>query len=281
MTAETVGRLEGYGLEEVEPGLIADTPENLQFLFSSPGWSWTRDTDDEGEYTGLLAVRTPEQTLAAREGTAEKKKHLLVDKTDPWSDYLEPDDIYLETNMPTWIRSKLRRWRELNAEGVPVEERSAFPRRCTTVRYDGTRCWNWAGHPDKNPRCSHHSHENKKQLRQSAAYSRQQLIDGLPRATDNLMTLALHADGEAVRLKATSEWMDRAGLRGGVEIDVSGEITHVDPGMALHDRLQKLAKRQAEQITEEPELSPPKALTGPEIVEAELVLEEGAETHDA
>ena len=75
--------------------------------------------------------------------------------------------------------------------------------------------------------------------------ARLRLIGSLDDATDWLLELAEKSTSDAVRLKATTEVMDRAGLKGGVEIDVNVSETQ-NPGDVLRERLEQLKRRTIE-----------------------------------
>jgi hypothetical protein len=49
------------------------------------------------------------------------------------------------------------------------------------------------------------------------------------------------AQSEPVRLKASTEILDRAGVRGGVEIDVGMDVTVRNPHEIIRERLERLA----------------------------------------
>jgi hypothetical protein len=49
------------------------------------------------------------------------------------------------------------------------------------------------------------------------------------------------AQSEPVRLKASTEILDRAGVRGGVEIDVGVDVTVRNPHEIIKERLARLA----------------------------------------
>jgi hypothetical protein len=50
------------------------------------------------------------------------------------------------------------------------------------------------------------------------------------------------AQSEPVRLKAATEILDRAGVRGGVELDVGVDVTMRSPAEIVMERLQRLAQ---------------------------------------
>lgn len=75
--------------------------------------------------------------------------------------------------------------------------------------------------------------------------ARLRLIGATDQAVDWLVDLAENSTSDAVRLKATTEVLDRAGVRGGVEVDVSVS-TSKDPADILRERLSTLKKRTIE-----------------------------------
>ena len=95
--------------------------------------------------------------------------------------------------------------------------------------------------------------------------ARLRLIGSTDQAVDWLLDLAENSTSDAVRLKATTEVMDRAGVKGGMEVDVN--VTHsTDPAELLRERLATLrkrtiegeiAKRTAEQVALEATVEPP------------------------
>lgn len=271
------GGLESLGFDEIEPGILDDTALNRKRLLALgsgvDSWTWERVLDEDGENTGLIRAISPQVRTERRESVALRRSAILTDPNDAWSDYVHPDRYPLDQDLPYWVEMRLRKWREDEAAGIPEEERRPFPTRCAQLRTDNTRCWLWVNKPFESPKCSRHRGITSEAVERNPAYARMRVLEASTDAVDNLVYLMHYADGEAVRLKASTEILDRAGVRGGVEVDINAEVTHVDPGTALQDRLTKLAKRHAEQITEEPEGPPPPALETPEVVEAEIIEE--------
>lgn len=74
--------------------------------------------------------------------------------------------------------------------------------------------------------------------------ARLKLIDSSDEAADWLIDLGRNANSEAVRLGAAKEVLDRAGVRGGTEVDVQVSAG-ATAGQVLRDRLQKLKDRTA------------------------------------
>jgi hypothetical protein len=62
-----------------------------------------------------------------------------------------------------------------------------------------------------------------------------------------LLDLGANSSSDAVRLKAATEVLDRAGVRGGVDINISGEIT--DPAELLRERLRDLREKTILDVT--------------------------------
>jgi hypothetical protein len=66
-------------------------------------------------------------------------------------------------------------------------------------------------------------------------------LQSAPYAVDVLEELMESAQSEPVRLKASTEILDRAGVRGGVELDVGVDVTVRSPHEVIKERLARLA----------------------------------------
>lgn len=64
-----------------------------------------------------------------------------------------------------------------------------------------------------------------------------------PAVADVLIDIATNGTTEAIRVKASAEAMDRAGLRGGVEVDVSTTAASADPATVLRERFETVKRR--------------------------------------
>lgn len=71
--------------------------------------------------------------------------------------------------------------------------------------------------------------------------ARLKLLDNSDIAVETLEQLMLPGSSEGIRLKAAEAVLDRAGIRGGFEIQVDADIT-LNPSDTLRDRLTKLTK---------------------------------------
>jgi hypothetical protein len=131
--------------------------------------------------------------------------------------------------------------------------------RCMGVKENGQRCGRWAIRGGT--LCpSHGSHlpgvKKSAQARVEAARMRLVgLSDDAVGVLEDLITNA--GTNDAIRLKAATEVLDRAGVKGG--IDVTVEVEHkIDPGAAIAERLLEISKRAG---SKEPEI----------VLEAEVV----------
>jgi hypothetical protein len=130
-------------------------------------------------------------------------------------------------------------WKPTRSQPVPVV-------RCVQIKRNGERCKRWSlrGY-DK---CLRHAGPGARMadgnVRQYAEAvieaGRLRLIDDSDEAIDTLHDLIQPGSGEGIRLKAATEILDRAGIRGGYEVKSEQEII-VSGAEAIRDRLSKLA----------------------------------------
>ena len=133
-------------------------------------------------------------------------------------------------------------WKPTPSKPVPVV-------RCIVIKKDGDRCnkWSLRGHS----KCKSHlrgadlNFPNVREHIDAVIESaRMRLVDDVDAAIDTLEFLAENGS-EQIRLKASSEILDRAGIRGGFEIDVEVQQTE-NPSEILAKRLETLRKRHLE-----------------------------------
>jgi hypothetical protein len=67
-------------------------------------------------------------------------------------------------------------------------------------------------------------------------------MQAAPYAVDKLEELMEYAESEPVQLKAATEILDRAGVRGGIEIDSNVNIDVRPAAEVINERLERLAK---------------------------------------
>jgi hypothetical protein len=264
------------GIEESEPWVCEDIFENRVILRKAK-YMWAQLQDEGGMPTGMVRVFSPEVLEARRDSVWENRKSIMIDSSDRYSEYVGPEEYPMDGDFPRWLSARLRWWFDAEQQGVPEDKRRPFPERCETIRFDGTRCWNWAPEPRKTKRCKQHLPWTAGAELANAQVARLKLLQAAPAMADTLEDLALNAAGEAVRLKAATEILDRVGVRGGVEIDHHVEVEQVDPAAAVRERLARLSERR--EIMAAGSVVAPSATTPPaeEVLEAEVVGTDDAE----
>ncbi len=153
-------------------------------------------------------------------------------------------------------------WKPTVAEPVPVVQ-------CVQIKSNGDRCQSWSRRGLT--KCFAHSGRGKlanveKYREDRLEAARLRLLDDTELAMDTLEFLMQPGTGEAIRLKASTEILDRAGVRGGFEIKVDADITE-SPADEIRKRLSDLAKG-AEASRE---LAAKAQAADPDIVDAEIV----------
>jgi hypothetical protein len=232
--------LEELGLEEAEPGCVEDTYENRRTLRQAK-FQWEPVVNDDGP-TGLIRCFSPAALVERRLSVWDRKRDILSDPANPWSDYLPAQELPANADVPLWVRAAIRR--HVTDVSIGKPEPYALPVRCKTVRVDGTRCWNWAHRGDEFPQCrSHEKWSDKESYR--LAIARAKLAQAAPGAVDTLEELMQNASGEAVRAKAAAEILDRAGVRAGMDVNVDVKVEQVDPAAVVRERLERLRESAA------------------------------------
>lgn len=156
-------------------------------------------------------------------------------------------------------------WKPTATEPVPVV-------RCVQIKKDGLRCKNWSlrGYTKCRKHCGPQGLMKDGNVSKYAAAvieaARLRLVDEADLALDTLIDLAQPGTSEGIRLKAATEVLDRAGIRGGFEVTVDQTVT-VNSSELVSERLQKLAEgaRAVERMRAEHDA---------EVVEGEIVDEQ-------
>lgn len=250
--------LSEWGIQEIERGVCEDTPENRKTLKNNKA-SWNTVFDTAGNPTGYIQAISAEMYQAAQ---ALSKTSLLTDPDDYNSDYLNGLKLLLaedaQSLAPSWVlnttRTYIRQTEEKRALGPDAELYQSrlvnVPTRCTVMKADNTRCWGWAtGASESLGMCRVHARRAGKvsHLGMSATQiARNRLQSATAHMVDILEDLANNAESETVRLGATKEMLDRAGIRGGIEIEQKVEVTVSESADIVRDRIAKLRKGQQE-----------------------------------
>lgn len=277
--------LTALGIIEHERGVCEDTYENRSTLRRAK-LNWQPVYDQSGVPTGMIAARSAEALRERRLLSIAEKVPLLVDPDNKNSDYttglaLLLDDKALRIT-PPWVVGATRAWQaEQEAGGPPTARRQpkGLPHRCRMIKSDGIRCMLWAsGRVKDDGLCRIHLGAIRKPG-EDVERARRKIIQAAPYAVDVLEDLMENAESEPVRLKASTEILDRAGIRGGQDLNVEVEVSMSRPAaQVIAERLARLADGASSiaarvQALESADISDESDEDG-EIVEAELVTSE-------
>jgi len=268
------------GIEEADKGVCEDTYENRQILRRAK-LNWDPVYSTNGIPTGLIRARSQQSTIERRLLSLAEKRPLLVDPTSNNSDFITGLDLLAEEKtdylVPPWVIHATRLYLKEQEEGGPKSPKRqplAQPHRCRQIKDDGIRCLLWSsGRPKDDGLCRIHLRSTKHKTSDDIERARAKLTQAAPYAVDVLEQLMETAESEPVKLKAATEILDRAGVRGGVEIDTSVNIDVRPAAQVIAERLDRLAQGAIETAAKladaglhvEPD---------PDIVDADVVEEE-------
>jgi len=238
--------LASLGIIETERGVCEDTFENRSILRSNQlGWDTVYASN--GVPTGLIMARSKDMAKQRRLLSLAEKKPIMVNPGNINSDYLSGLDLIAEPAsdnlVPTWVLGATKMWIAEQDNPIATEKRkpTALPTRCTYIKDDGIRCMLWtSGRPKDAGMCRVHLRHVNKRPSDEIERARKKLVQSAPYAVDTLEELMQYAASEPVRLKASTEILDRAGVRGGIELDAmvtTGERPATD---IISERLERL-----------------------------------------
>lgn len=256
------------GIDEIERGVCEDTFDNRRILRRSK-LNWDPVYLNEGGLSGLIKVRSAQAMSERRVASLAQKKPILTDPNNQNSDYLTGLDLIAEEAKewlaPPWVVAATRKFLKEQKEGGPSSpnrQPSPMPHRCRIIKDDGIRCMLWgSGRPVDDGMCRVHLRSESKKTSDDIERARERLQQAAPYAVDKLEELMQDAESEPVRLKAATEILDRAGIRGGVEIDSTVNIDTRPAAEVIAERLERLA--------------------GGALTAAKLALDNGADVVDA
>ena len=270
--------LSELGIIEHERGVCDDTYDNRSTLRRAH-YNWDSVYDATGNPTGMIAARSPEAMRERRVLSLVEKRPLLVDGSNNNSDYLTGVDLLLDDKAmkisPPWVIGATRKWVAEQNEPTASERKqpAVLPTRCRTIKDDGLRCMLWAsGRLKDDGLCRAHLKSVRKPG-EDVERARRKLIQAAPYAVDVLEDMMENAESEPVKLKAATEILDRAGVRGGMELSVDVEVNDArPPHVIVAERLQRLAAGAASVYNVlTPEESQAKAFDTYEITDAVIV----------
>jgi hypothetical protein len=249
--------LSAYGIIEVERGVCEDTFENRKLLRNGK-MGWDTVYSSNGVPTGLIMARSMEMAKERRMLSLTEKKPIMVDPDSINSDYLTGLDLLAEAAtdylVPPWVIGATRMWVKEQDEPVASSKRqpTALPARCRTIKDDGIRCMLWSsGRPKDDGLCRVHLRSVKKRPGEDIERARAKLTQAAPYAVDMLEDMMENAISEPVKLKAATEILDRAGVRGGIEFDTNIKVVDDRPAaVIIQERLDRLAASAGERALE-------------------------------
>jgi hypothetical protein len=273
--------LSSLGIEEVDKGVCEDNFENRGILRRAK-LNWDPVFSTNGVPTGLIRARSKETTAERRLLSLAEKRPLLVVQTDNNSDYLTGLDLLAEEAsdylVPPWVVHSTRLYLKEHEEGGPKSEKRqplCQPHRCRQIKDDGIRCMLWSsGRPKDDGLCRIHLRSTKHKTSDDIERARNKLMQAAPYAVDKLEELMEYAESEPVQLKAATEILDRAGVRGGVEIDTTVNIDVRPAADVIAERLSRLSQgalANAARLTE---------ALGEDVIDAEVVTDAKPSTKD-
>jgi hypothetical protein len=275
--------LSTLGIEEVDKGICVDNYENRGILRRAK-LNWDPVFSTNGVPTGLIRARSKQSTVERRLMSLAEKRPLLVNQSDNNSDFLTGLDLLAEEAsdylVPPWVVHSTRLYLKEREDGGPKSEKRqplCQPHRCNQIKDDGIRCMLWSsGRPKDDGLCRIHLRSTKHKTSDDIERARNKLMQAAPYAVDKLEELMEYAESEPVQLKAATEILDRAGVRGGIEIDSNVNIDVRPAAEVINERLNRLA---AGAIQAAAMLSQ----NGSDVVDAEVVVEvegktDGSET---
>ncbi len=249
--------LEELGIIEIERGICEDTFDNRAILRRSM-LKWSPVFDDQtGAATNLIIARSIEQDKERALISINNKRQLLSDPGNVNSDFLTGLDLLLDDDAqkiaPPWVLGATRNWLKEQEEGGPKSAKRAplgLPGRCRLTKTDGTRCQLWnSGRIKDDGSCRIHLGSTRRTAN-NVEIARQKISQASSYAVDVLEELMETAVSEPVKLKAATEILDRAGVRGGMELNVDIKTTDRSPAEILAERLARLEAVAAERTTQ-------------------------------
>lgn len=236
------------GIDEVERGVCEDTYENRSVLRGAK-MGWDTVYSSNGVPTGLIQARSQAMAKERRMLSLAEKRPIMVDPDHSNSDYLTGLDLLAEEKsdylVPPWVIGATRMWVKEIDQPVASEKKkpTSLPHRCRAIKDDGLRCMLWSsGRPKDDGLCRVHLRSMKKRPGEDIERARAKLTQAAPFAVDVLEELMQYAVSEPVKLKASTEILDRAGIRGGVEFDAKVKVSDDRPAATIiAERLARLS----------------------------------------
>lgn len=273
--------LTAWGIEEVERGVCEDTVQNRRTIRMNKG-QFRTVFDKNGMPTPFIQVVTAEMYQAAQ---GLNKANLLKDPDDFNSDYLSGVALLLAEDAkslaPSWVLKVTQTYirqqeekRRLGPDAELYQSRLAdVPTRCKVEKADGTRCWGWSdGSTDTVGMCRLHARRAGHYMPKGMSemqIARNRLHSGVAEMVNVIEELATTAESETVRLGAARDFLDRAGIRAGFEVEQKVDVSVTEAADIVRDRIAKLRKGQDEKQRILKQIN--EGVPSEEVVDAEVV----------
>lgn len=244
--------LEHLGIDEVDKGVCANSYENRKILRANK-YTWIPVYNSDGVATDNIQAISPEMQQDRSRESLSDRKMLLTDVRNKNSDFVTGLDLLLTDEaydmVPAWVIATTRKWNEVAAERArrgPNEKTyrpslTGPPSRCKFIKVDGVRCQFWTGgRATDGGYCRAHLSKMHNPEVNPIEHARNRIRSSAGAAASVLENLMDTAVSEPVRLGAAKEILDRAGVRGGVELDVKGELEVVSHADIVRQRIEKL-----------------------------------------
>jgi hypothetical protein len=280
--------LSALGIIEQERGVCEDTYENRNILRRAK-LGWQAVYDHLGRATGLISARSSESLAERRILSLAEKRPLLEDPTNNNSDYLTGLDLLLEDRAlaisPPWVAGATRAWQAEQIAGGPTTAKQApkgLPTRCRVIKTDGIRCMLWSsGRLKDDGLCRIHL-KNQRKSGEDIERARRRLMQAAPYAVDVLEELMESAQSEPVRLKASTEILDRAGIRAGQDLNIDIEVTDSrSASQVVSERLARLADGARSLAQRLNAIEDGEVIDGQDVVDAQIIEPPKDETESA
>lgn len=239
--------LSELGIIEHERGVCEDNYEN-RGLLRRAHLNWDPVYDATGSATGLIAARSEESMRERRVLSLAEKRPALEDPKNNNSNYLTGLDLLVDEDackvVPPWVIGATRKWVAEQDKPTASDKRqpAALPSRCRIIKTDGLRCMLWSSGRIKDDGLCRVHLKTQRKPGEDVERARRKLIQAAPYAVDVLEDMMENAESEPVKLKAATEILDRAGVRGGSELLVDVEVNDArPPHVIVAERLQRLA----------------------------------------
>lgn len=275
--------LADFGIEEYDSGICEDSADNRAILRQNK-LSWRSVLAPNGETTPYIEAYSRAMQESKNAQFFSTRRDLLEDPRDENSDYLTGLDLLLadgaDKMVPPWVLAATRTHRDLerrkeaNPDKVYKTQYQNPPERCRIVKANGLRCLSWsAGRVDEENVCRTHLLSKQAPTTSHALETaRRRVMQSAPGAVDRLVELAETSDSEVIRLKANTEILDRAGIRGGIEVDQKVTVEVKQSAVQMREKLKQLSAAQAPaQPHPDGTLEAAPAEADAETVEAEVV----------